>query len=404
MPTGDPHDTLTEPMKADSNVDPRLRVLFLIAAAVGIFLLPRLWMAATAAGVLSAAWLAVGLPPKRLLRQYYKLVPFGLFIVGSYALTKEDAAVDRWVHWHGIAVNLGGAAIGVLMIVRVLAVVLASQVARAGDVRAIAHGLRSLGMPKTAAISIDAVLALLGSGPGSGGGGGGGGGGRGEKSASGFWHGLKQLSRGEVEPIVRRIERQIARAEEHVAQEGVARGIARDVAVITGIALTMLGIKALKVLPGINFAPGWKTVILTPLYVITPLLTRTRFGATITGTVMGVVAFLLGDGKYGPFEICKHVAPGLICDAIVPLVTRGGRAPGPIAWSLIGGVIAIGRFATILVVTALVGTPHAAYLVLVPGLVVHVTFGVASGYVSYHLVKGVAKVREEIELSNKELA
>ena len=96
----------------------------------------------------------------------------------------------------------------------------------------------------------------------------------------------------------------------------------------------MLGIKALKVLPGITFAPGWKTVILTPLYVVAPLITRTRFGATITGTVMGVVAFLLGDGKYGVFEIAKHVAPGLICDGIVPLVTRNGRLPGPIAWSL----------------------------------------------------------------------
>jgi hypothetical protein len=364
-------------------------------------------MAATAAATLAVLWLVVGLPARKLVRQIYKLLPFGLFIVGSYALTKEDPSIDRWVQLWRIKINLGGAAIGLLMIARVYGVVLASQVARAGDVRAIAHGLRTLGMPKTAAISIDAVLALLG-GPGSGGGGGGGGGGSGggggDKSASGFWRGLKQLSRGEVDPIVRRLEKHIARAEEHVAAQDVARSIARDVAVISGIALTMLGIKALKVLPGINFAPGWKTVILTPLYVITPLLTRTRFGATIAGTVMGVVAFLLGDGKYGPFEILKHVAPGLICDALVPIVTRHGRMPGPIGWSLLGGVIAIGRFATILVVTALVGTPHAAYLVLIPGLVVHVSFGVASGYVSYHLVKGVAKVREEIEVSNKELA
>jgi hypothetical protein len=119
---------------------------------------------------------------------------------------------------------------------------------------------------------------------------------------------------------------------------------------------------------------------------------------------MGVVSFLLGDGKYGPFEICKHVAPGLICDAIVPLVTRGSRMPGPIGWSLIGGVIAIGRFATILVVTALVAAPRVAYAVLIPGLTVHLIFGVLSGYVSYHLVKAIGKLREEIDLANKELA
>ena len=79
-------------MKADSAIDPRLRVLFLVAAAVGIFLLPRVWMAATAAGVLAVAWLVVGLPPKRLLRQIYKLVPFTVFIVASYTLTKEYGA------------------------------------------------------------------------------------------------------------------------------------------------------------------------------------------------------------------------------------------------------------------------------------------------------------------------
>ncbi len=188
------------------------------------------------------------------------------------------------------------------------------------------------------------------------------------------------------------------------AAQGVSRHIARDVAVISGVALTMLGIKALKVLPGIPFAPGYKVVILTPLYIVAALLTRTRFGATLTGLAMGTVAFLLGDGKYGVFEIAKHVAPGLLADAIVPFVTREHRLPGGFAWSLIGAVIAIGRFATILVITAVVAAPRVAYAVLVPGLIVHLTFGAASGYVSYHLVKAVARLREEFELSNKELA
>jgi hypothetical protein len=111
---------------------------------------------------------------------------------------------------------------------------------------------------------------------------------------------------------------------------------------------------------------------------------------------MGTVAFLMGDGKYGVFEIAKHVAPGLIADAIVPVVTREHRLPGGFVWSLIGAVIAIGRFATILVITAVVAAPRVAYAVLVPGLIVHVTFGAASGYVSYHLVKAVARLREEL--------
>ena len=166
----------------------------------------------------------------------------------------------------------------------------------------------------------------------------------------------------------------------------------------------MLGIKALKILPGIPFAPGNKLVILTPLYIVASLLTRTRFGATLTGLTMGTVAFLLGDGKYGIFEILKHVAPGLICDAFVPLLVRNGRMPGGIGWSIFGGVIALGRFATIFAIVLAVNPPKIAYAMLLPGLTVHVTFGVASGWVSYHVVRAVARLREEYELSDKELA
>ena len=45
------------------------------------------------------------------------------------------------------------------------------------------------------------------------------------------------------------------------------------------------------------------------------------------------VAFLLGDGRYGIFEILKHVTPGIICDLTVPLLVRGGRQPGPVVWT-----------------------------------------------------------------------
>ena len=47
--------------------------------------------------------------------------------------------------------------------------------------------------------------------------------------------------------------------------------MSRDAGVIVGLSLTMLGIKALKVLPSIPFAPGHKLVLLTPLYVVASL-------------------------------------------------------------------------------------------------------------------------------------
>ncbi len=190
------------------------------------------------------------------------------------------------------------------------------------------------------------------------------------------------------------------RAEDHAFEHGVgerAGALVRDVGVIAGVSLTMLGIKALKVLPSIPFAPGHKLIILTPLYIVASLLTRSRFGATLTGLVMGTVAFLLGDGRYGIFEILKHVTPGLICDLTVPFLVRGGREPGPIVWTLEGALIGAGRFATIFAITLAIQPPGIAWAILLPGATVHTTFGALSGYVSYHLVKAIARLRRRID-------
>jgi hypothetical protein len=165
------------------------------------------------------------------------------------------------------------------------------------------------------------------------------------------------------------------------------------VAVIAGIALTMLGIKALKLLPGIPFAPGHKGVLLIPLYIAAGFLTRSRAGATLTGLTMGTVAFLLGDGRYGVFEICKHVAPGVLVDLGVPLLR--GRAHRVWAWSLFGLMVALGRFATVTAIALAVQAPAVVYAVLVPGLVVHAVFGVLSGIVTAPLVRALAQGRDQ---------
>ncbi|HWL84570.1 MAG TPA: CbiQ family ECF transporter T component, partial [Polyangiaceae bacterium] len=178
-----------EPHRA---LDPRLRVLYLAVLALGAFAVRGLgWLALVAASQ-AIAWLIVGLPPRRLVRQVSKLWGFALFILVSYAITSEDPATDVWTHvpvaGHALAINVAGLAQGAAMLLRVVAVILASQVARAGDGRAIAAGLGKLGVKKTIAASIDAVLALLGdAGSGTGTGRGrGGGGGRGRGGGRGF--------------------------------------------------------------------------------------------------------------------------------------------------------------------------------------------------------------------------
>jgi hypothetical protein len=399
------------------DVDPRLRALYLAAVAVGVFFLPDWQWCAAAAGLQVVLWLALQLGVGALVRQLRKLVLLLGVIWLAYAFLGEDPERDRWVTvtlplvgWD-LDMNVTGALEGLAMILRIAGVVLASHVARAGDPRALAAGLGRLGLPRSAALAIDAVLALLGDGGRGGGGGGrgggGGGGGRHRHQAegetrrgriAGFWAGLRRLARGDVGLIVERLDRQVARAERHIASvegEKKASGVvARDIAVVAGMALTMLGIKALKLLPGIPFAPGHKGVVLIPLYIAAGLMTRSRAGATLTGFTMGVVAFLMGDGRYGIFEIAKHIAPGVLVDLLLPLMR--GRDPaaqkkrGVLAWSLFGLVVALGRFATVTLIAFAVQPPALVYALLLPGLLVHAIFGSLSGMVTAPLVRAIA--------------
>jgi hypothetical protein len=72
----------------------------------------------------------------------------------------------------------------------------------------------------------------------------------------------------------------------------------------------------------------------------------------------------------------------------VPLVAR--RSPGAVTWSVLGGLMGLGRFATIFSVTLLVQAPAVAWAILVPGLLVHTTFGILSGLVSAPLIRAAA--------------
>ena len=96
---------------------------------------------------------------------------------------------------------------------------------------------------------------------------------------------------------------------------------------------------------------------------------------------MGTVAFLLGDGRYGVFEIAKHVAPGILVRPVRAADASARGAAGP-ARRLVGrsaGSSRLGRFATIFAVTLAVQAPAVAWAFLVPGLTIHTTFGVLSG-------------------------
>ncbi len=380
-------------------------------------------MVAAVCGIQVILWLGVRLTVAQLFRQLRKLMFFLSVIFIAYCLVGQQDGLDDWHTYtlFGVALDINhtGAAVGLLMVLRIIAIVLASQIVRAGSPQAISAGLRRIGVPQLAALSIDVVLALVSSEetdkasrPGGGGG----------QSANevrptiaqrirSFAQGMKRLAKGDSTLLLAPLLRQINHAEQHVASQMEERDdgqtnahhrrqLAADVAIIAGVALTMLGIKALKLLPGLPFAPGHKGVLLIPLYIAAGFMTKSRAGASLTGLTMGCVAFLLGDGRYGIFEIAKHIAPGVIIDLIVPLLRSRRDSGGIVLWSIFGIVIALGRFATITAIAFTVQAPALVYALLIPGLTVHILFGLLSGIVTRPLVRALMKRQTESSPEN----
>jgi hypothetical protein len=266
--------------------------------------------------------------------------------------------------------------------------VLASMLVRlTGSGNDLATGLRAFSLPNLFVYSLDHTLELLGGAqrPGRGLGHG-----RGHR---GFLASVKRLLRGEIGGLTEAIHANIERAGERARLNGdVGVHLAHDTGIVTGIALCMASVKVLKILPGLPFAPGHKVVLLFPLYVLASRLTYSRWGGTAAGSIMGVIAFLQGDGRFGVLEILKHITPGLVIDIGEPLVRR--LPSWAFGYCLLGLAAAVARISTDLVLVVLLGARAEVYLfpaaVLVPNLVA----GLLSGFVTTYVLRAFARSTE----------
>lgn len=260
-------------------------------------------------------------------------------------------------------------------------------------------GLKSLGLPENTALTVDVTLALITGGPGGGrrghGGGRGNGGGRsgrddarGPEAAPrawariGFWlREVRHLGPNALLEPLRRFEDQAAARLEVLAPQ-LSEPAVRDLSTIIGLAVLAQTIRFLRILPGVPFLPGHKSVILIPLYLAAAAWTSSRWGATAMGTTAGFVNFALGGGRFGPFEIVKFVAPGLVADLAGPLL---GRLRGS-SFALLGVVVATARLGAVLAVAWLVHAPPLFWTFVAPMAIFHLGFGALSGAVSQRLL------------------
>ncbi len=378
-----------------------LKVLYLLAVTVVAFVIPaaaatrpvRWFVLPVLLALQILVLLVCRIRVNDVLPPIWRLKWLFLFLIGVYFLLPPERreTADIIVYWPVplmgwlFPLNLSGFERAVLMCVQILTVVLASMLVRlTGSGNDLAAGLRALSLPDLFVYSLDYTLDLLGGAQRSR---------RGRRDGSGRGGSLltvRRLLRGEIGGFAEAIHANIDRAGERARLHGgIGVQLAHDTGVVTGIALCMASVKVLKILPGLPFAPGHKVVLLFPLYVLASRLTYSRWGATAAGSIMGVIAFLQGDGRFGVLEILKHIAPGLVIDIGEPFVRR--LPSWAFGYCLLGFAAAVARISTDLLLVVLLGARAEVYLfpaaVLVPNLIA----GLLSGFVTTYVLRAFAR-------------
>jgi hypothetical protein len=376
---------------------PKIKLSYLLLLAILLFTFNQ---PAIILGLLllqCGLWASSGLGMRPLRPMFKRLSLFFTLITLSYAfISVGDPSRDQWMAlpvmgWE-LEINLTGLGLALLMCLRVFTLVLASSwVQQSGRPGELVEALTWMKVPRFLAVSVDATLELL-SGEGNGGkkgegGGKGKGGGKkhrlGERARVTF----AQVRRGDLSFVSDLVERGLSRAERHVAEKHpeLDARMARDIAVIIGISLAIMGLKMVQVLPGLPIAPGHKNLLMIPLFLLAASLTHGRFGGLWTGLTVGVVSFMLGFGKFGLLEVAQFAVPGLLADLMLPFV-RGRGWGRLLQFMIIGAMLGLARFAANFLVIVLAGAPWVAFVLYTPMLFSQLAFGAASCVVSVVLL------------------
>lgn len=376
-----------------------LKVVYLLAVTTGVFALPsagffRPWRWDIVLGLAALQVLTLlvcRIRAAEILRMVTRLKWFFAFLLLCYGLLPGDygreplewrLAVAGWM----VSLNLAGLAVAGLMCLQILTVVLASAVVRLTSRGTdLADGLARLGLPRLFVHAFDHTFGLLAGLPQRGRGKGRREGGVGSR---GFFATLRSLICGDVGFLIQAVRDSLERARTTVIRQTEGRldpRLAHDVAIVSGIALVMASLKMLKFLPGIPFAPGIKGVVLLPLYVLASQRTSSRWGGTAAGSIMGVIGFLQGDGRYGVLDVLQHVAPGLVIDLAMPVVRR--LPPSAFVYCALGFVATITRSTTEWVVILLLGARAEVYLYPVVAMIPMLIAGTLSGIVTVYLLR-----------------
>jgi len=367
-----------------SRVRPQFKILYLLTIAVGVLALRDPLLNSGLLLLQGILWGILGIQ-RQDLKVLKKGYPFALAIlfINSFFTVPRDLALFSLFHV-SVGISTQGLTAGLFLVARFFTILLASLVVRKSMTsEEFIEGLTRFKLSPNFALILDSILTSL-EGKSSGGGGGKGQGrgqGQGKEAKA---YSLKSILKGDFSIIIELIRKRLTEAKE--------KFVDYDWAVISAIAVMVVGIRMIKILPGIPIAPGHKNVLIIPLFVLVATLSKKKFAATYVGFLSGVIAFFFGFGKYGILGIGQFMIPGLIVDIMIGL---SFQSQSIFIFGLIGLVAGMGRVSAEILLALVFGLPKAFYLFFTPLFLSQCGFGLISAPVSKYLLKHFPK--EELE-------
>lgn len=367
-----------------------LKILGLLALAVAAIVSDSWWVLGGLLAFPLAWWVGHGRNPLHLVLMLRRTWVFLLFLLLSFLIVPPETADPLTVEVAGRRIDLSGLLVGGRMCLRLLTIIVASLVLRqTGRPREILLGLRQLRIPLPLAQTIEATLTLVAAQRT--------GGrrrrrerGRARREARGAKRTIRERGRGLAERLASSFHETVVRSAAEIGVPEVERArhisAATDVVIVTALVVMVMGLKMVKLLPGIPFASGNRLLLVFPLYFVAARFTRSPIGATWMGATLGVVAFLFGEGRFGFLEVAKYVAAGAILDFVWPLVRR---RPSVVLYGASGLLMGIGWFASTLLAAWIARAPAIFYALAVGMGISQLAFSLLSGPVSWGLLRAL---------------
>lgn len=192
---------------------------------------------------------------------------------------------------------------------------------------------------------------------------------------------LLDLVKGKVDFLVNSVNEKLAETKTKFKSSQLAIMVT-----FTGI---ISAIRFIKIAPGLPVAPGHKNVLIMPLFINAVKLSNAPFTATNLGFLSGLINFLAGFGKYGPFGVLQFMLPGLVIDLMGPIIKKSNSI---LVFGLVGLLGGASRVAAEITLAYLVGLPQEFYIVYLPLIISQCSFGLLSAPVTKILSNNLNRV------------